>query len=413
MGYPKSVENSINFKEFVLILTHAQRSIPFLIFEQDAAANSRLQGWALTIHFSLPQLLSLLPDDIIEQIDGCQVNPGIKTDTSNSIFINLSNCAVKWRLPPGSGTRKRVSRDRFRKLLMEKLDDRIHWQKRLIAFEPLDTGVRAKFHDGSFYEGLLLVGADGAKSVVRSLLYDPINLPPKPLPISFLGTSLLVNHAQIKPLLDLDPILFQGCHPESSTWMWFSVMESPETNGSIVLPLEQRYWKAQLCLSWPSADNRSEIAATDAARVLKMREKAENFDPRLRAIFHDALRLDHAPVLSIHLADWHLPPTLASNLQGRVTLVGDAAHTMAMYRGEGFNHAIVDVHALVAAIELVYSSEIGVGVARVREQVIERYELEIMRRGKVAVAMCREATMEVHQWEKLDEESVVRKKRIL
>jgi 2-polyprenyl-6-methoxyphenol hydroxylase-like FAD-dependent oxidoreductase len=299
---------------------------------------------------------------------------------------------------------------------MEKLDDRIQWQKRLLAFEPLDIGVLAKFHDGTSYSGLLLVGADGAHSVVRSLLYDPVNLPPKPLPISFLGTSLLVNHAQIAPLLDLDPILFQGCHPESSTWMWFSVMESPETNGSISLPLDQRVWKVQLCLSWPSADNRSEIPDSDAARVLKMREKAEKFDPRLRAIFYDALREDHTPVLAIHLADWHLPPTLASNLQGRVTLVGDAAHTMAMYRGEGFNHAIVDVHALVGAIELAYASETeGVyeGEIGVREKAIERYEVEVRRRGEVAVRMCREATLEVHQWDRLGEGSVVRKRRIL
>ena len=285
----------------------------------------------MTIHFSLPQILLLLPDAIIARLDSTQVNPDVNYDRSDSIYINLADCGVKWRLPPGSGTRKRVSRDRFRRLLLEEgLAEQIFWGKQFVSFEPTDVGVKANFRDGSSYEGLLLVGVDGAASKVRSLMYSPEILPPTPIPVQFLGTSIHVNDKQIRPLLEIDPILFQGCHPTSSTWMWFSVMESPETNGTISLPPDQRTWKIQLCLSWRSSENLSEIPKTDAARVLKMRQKSMNFDPRLRSIFHEALRSDHSPVLSIDLVDWYLPSGPAPNLGGRVTLAGDAAHTMAM-----------------------------------------------------------------------------------
>ncbi|MCJ1248746.1 hypothetical protein MMC30_005965 [Trapelia coarctata] len=393
-----------------------KRSIPFLIFERDRSANSRLQGWALTIHFSLPQLISLLPEKLTARLDSIQVNPSVALDRSDSIFINLADCGVKWRLPPGSGIRKRVARDRFRQLLLDGLDDRIFWGKELVGFELTNRGVKASFSDGSAYEGLLVVGVDGAKSRVRDLLYSPQESPPKPIPVSFLGTSLHVNETQIKPLLELDPVLFQGCHPPSSTWMWHSIMESPETNGTIILPPDQHTWKIQLCLSWLSSGDESEIPDTDAARVLKMREKARDFEPRLRSIFYEALHSSHSPILSIKLVDWYLPINPTRATRGRVTLAGDAAHTMAMYRGEGFNHAIMDDYMLLPAIERMYDpcvTQMEGGLSGVREQAIAEYETELRARGRSAVEMCREACLEVHQWEKLNENSAVRMKRIL
>ncbi|KAF8542583.1 putative monooxygenase [Trichophaea hybrida] len=394
------------------------RRIPFLIFERDTSANSRLQGWALTIHFSLPQLLSLLPAALTARIDSTQVNPTLAYDRSDSIFINLADCGVKWRLPPGSGTRKRVSRDRFRRLLLEGLAENILWGKHFVGFkaEEEEDGVRAVFSDGSSYEGLLLVGVDGAASKVRSLLYCPEIAPPTQIPISFLGTSLHVSEPQIRPLLDLDPVLFQGCHPKSATWMWFSVMDSPETNGTAALPPEQHIWKIQLCLSWPSSDDpTAEIPATDAERVKVMRQKSLDFEPRLKTVFHDALRDNHGPVLSIDLADWYLPTQMwAAELGGRVTLAGDAAHTMAMYRGEGFNHAIMDDYKLLEAVKTIYDPTLPeYEVSNVREQAIREYEMEVRARGTSAVLMCREACMEVHRWDKLDENSAVMRKRIL
>ena len=135
-------------------------------------------------------------------------------------------------------------------MLLEGLDDQILWGKRLVSFDAIEEGtVTATFDDGSSYSGLLLVGVDRASSKVRSLLYDMHLQPLDPIPISFLGTSIEVTKEQILPLLELNPILFQGCHPQSATWMWFSVMDSPETNGTASLPLDKQSWRIQLCLS--------------------------------------------------------------------------------------------------------------------------------------------------------------------
>lgn len=243
--------------------------------------------------------------------------------------MNLSNGEIKWRIP--TTERKRVSRDRFRQLLLgEGMAETVLWGKEMVSFQPTETGIKAIFNDGSSYEGLLLVGVDGAASKVRSLVFTPETSLPTPLPVNFLGTSLYLNEEIAKPLLDIDPLLFQGCHPESSTYLWFSIIDSPETNGTISQPVDKRKWKVQVCLSWPSSGEDNEVPTTDAGRVAVMKERTADFDPRLKALFHDALSPDHAPVMSLKLSDWYPPSEQWKNLNGRVTLAGDAAHTMTM-----------------------------------------------------------------------------------
>ncbi|KAB8279134.1 hypothetical protein BDV30DRAFT_233011 [Aspergillus minisclerotigenes] len=401
----------------VLAQSLKKRGIPFIVFERDDAPNSRLQGWALTIHFALPQLLEMLPDELHDKLDQVQVNPTLRYDQSYSTFLNLANCDVKWRLPPSAVTRKRVSRDRFRLMLLADLKDQILWGKQFVSFHAQDeVTVTATFSDGSSYTGLLLVGAEGSRSKVRSLLYNMTLNPPSRVPISFLGTSLDANGRQIRSLLELDPVLFQGCHPVTKTWMWFSVMDSPQTNGTAELPEEKQMWRIQLCLSWPT-ESSTDIPATDAERVLKMRERAECFHPMLRALLTEALPDNHGPILSIDLQDWYLPasPSL-NNLGGRVTVAGDAAHTMAMYRGEGFNHALLDDYHLTMAIEKVYDSTAPSttgDISALRTSAIATYEENVRRRGTGAVGMCRAATLEVHDYDKLSEQSIVRQKTIL
>jgi len=57
---------------------------------------------------------------------------------------------------------------------------------------------------------------------------------------------------------------------------------------------------------------------------------------------------------------------------GRVTLVGDAAHPMLPYRGQGFQHAVVDADLFIEALKK------GEGV--------EAYNTEMVERGAKAVA---------------------------
>ena len=228
----------------------------------------------------------------------------------------------------------RVARTRLRSLLLEKLDDNIYWGKKLVSFDVLSDGVRARFADGTWYEGELLVGVDGTHSHVRSLLYGPELSRMTPIPAVFLGTQALATEKQVGPLAELDPTLFQGCHPSAPIWMWFSIMERaqmPETKESPIPDqgAAEPHWRVQICLSWLSLTSDVEIPGTNMDRVQAMRQKSSVFHPRLKNIFQDILRSDQEPIVNIPLEFWWLPEEAKQlHCDGRVTLAGDAAHSM-------------------------------------------------------------------------------------
>ncbi|KAH0331257.1 FAD/NAD(P)-binding domain-containing protein, partial [Aureobasidium melanogenum] len=79
------------------------------------------------------------------------------------------------------------------------------------------------------------------------------------------------------------------------------------------------------------------------------KSRARDFAPCLKHVIDDIA--EGTPVLEILLADWEPVPWTNS---GYVTLAGDAAHPMTMFRGEAANHGILDVHDLWKTLKLVY-----------------------------------------------------------
>jgi 2-polyprenyl-6-methoxyphenol hydroxylase-like FAD-dependent oxidoreductase len=287
---------------------------------------SRPQGWALTIHFSLSLLLDFLPEDIASRLHTTKIDQAPGQDQSHSIFLNLETGTSKWSLPPTYGNRMRVVRGRLRNLLMEGIEENILWEKKLASFEIGEKGVEARFSDGTCYRGQLLAGVDGCHSTVRSLRYGAKLSQPTPIPACFLGTQALATASQMKPLLALDQTLFQGSHPSQPAWMWFSVMERPRPHAC---GAADALWRVQICLSWLSSNGHADVPSTDRGRIALIRQKSADFHPMFKTIFHDMLSDSHGPVVNVPLEFWWLPcADLPGASQGRVTLAGDAAHTM-------------------------------------------------------------------------------------
>jgi 2-polyprenyl-6-methoxyphenol hydroxylase-like FAD-dependent oxidoreductase len=72
-------------------------------------------------------------------------------------------------------------------------------------------------------------------------------------------------------------------------------------------------------------------------------------------------------------------PQPFDNRGGRVTLAGDAAHPMLIYRGQGFQHAILDASQYLDALVKVHE---GAGT---RSQAIAAYDADMIERGAKAV----------------------------
>jgi hypothetical protein len=121
----------------------------------------------------------------------------------------------------------------------------------------------------------------------------------------------------------LDPLLFQGCHLDTGTYLWFSTLDTPEVNGS---KGDEKYYSAQLNISWPVMDSNDGIPDSDKEKLLRMQVLADVFEDRLRFPVQDIPK--GTEILEIKLADW--PCLEWPNHEGKITLIGDAAHAMTM-----------------------------------------------------------------------------------
>lgn len=99
--------------------------VPVQIFERDADLATRGLGWGLTLHWSLPALRSLLPEDLVARLPEAYVDRAAVDEGRPSTFpfYDLSTGELKAKTPTASeSTRIRVTRDRLRRLLATGLD---------------------------------------------------------------------------------------------------------------------------------------------------------------------------------------------------------------------------------------------------------------------------------------------------
>ncbi|KAK8922885.1 putative FAD-dependent monooxygenase [Metarhizium anisopliae] len=384
---------------------HLQANIPFEVYERDDHIDARGHGWAITIHWALPFLVELLDDATLEAVENVQVDPEVgRNDNGNFLFINLETLDSKFRIPPNK--RRRVNREKLRKALLQGVADHVRWGKRLDSIELANGengGVRAHFTDGSSVEGSMIVGAEGTNSETRKFLV-PDNYRNHQLPVRFIGAAVDMTPEQAKPLRDIDPLLFQGCHPVTGHFLWVSMMESPEVNGTKGTD-DERY-RVQIITSWMVKSEKDEVPPSDAERVAEMKRRAAGFHPLLRQAVEQIP--ESAPALEITIQDW--PCFDWDNRDGRVTLVGDAAHAMTMYRGEAANHGMLDAYNLVQSLKKMYSGEVS------RKAVVDEYEEEMRDRTggeEGAVMLSRQACLDAHDFHGLNEKSAVLKKRAI
>ncbi|KAI0456322.1 FAD/NAD(P)-binding domain-containing protein [Xylaria acuta] len=381
-----------------------KEDIPFQIYERDETLDHRSAGWGITINWALEALESCLPREVFAKIDDVQVDPEQgRQDTGRFLFLDLQTLRPRYIIPPSP--RKRVSRSKFRRLLTEGLD--IHWGKSLSSFAPYadGDGVTATFTDGTKVHGAMLIATDGSNSKTRSLLLGEAGAL-HPLPVRFMGVTPVLSEDEIKPLRAIDPLLFQGSHPETGCFMWFSVLSTPEANGSSSGSV-QPYYEAQINISWLARGPEDEVPATDSERLAMMKEMA-----RRGSGFHENLRRvvesvpDGTRVREIKLADW---PTLGWEGNGLVTLLGDAAHPMTMYRGEAANHGFLDASKLKEQLKLWH------GGLKTQEQALEDFEAEMRERTRRAVLLSRQACLDAHDIANLGPDSplVSRRARVM
>lgn len=223
-----------------------------------------------------------------------------------------------------SGHHYRLNRAKLRQLLST--DIPVHWGKSFSSFEASEDGVTVHFTDGTHVEGSMLLAVDGKNSKIKRILMGEENARLNPLPVAFMGFTLRLSPQQMQPYRDIHPVIWQGCHPKSGYFVFFSMLSTPESNGTA--GTENEHYEGQFNMSWLT-DQNGETPKTPAEQIAKAKLAASAstgmFQPLREAILEIP---EDTAALEIVLEDW--PTQEWPSRGGRVALLGDAAHTMTM-----------------------------------------------------------------------------------
>ncbi|KAA8645674.1 hypothetical protein EYZ11_002481 [Aspergillus tanneri] len=382
----------------LILAQYLRRSgIAYQIFDRDASITARAGGWGLTLHWSLSALYELLPDDVKALLPETFVNKEAAKngDTGRYQFFNLATGIPLCDVP--AAERIRVNRARFRQALGKGID--IQWSKTLADVQYHDDSVTVRFEDDTSYRGCIVVGCDGSRSRVRKSLY-PSSYRNSRLPIQLLGATTRYSVEQAAAVRELDPYFFQGTHPGSNVYLYFSFLDSPFNFED-----SPDGYHCQVVVSWAN-DKGIDIPEGSKERIALMKTLTENWVEPFRSLAHDLP--DDAEVVPINTEDWMQPR--GTNGQARAVLLGDSAHSMTMFRGEGANNAIVDVLDFTKRVDLHSISTMS--SASIRES-IKAYEDDMMARAASSVINSRKACLDAHDFSLITEESPLVSKRVL
>lgn len=82
-----------------------------------------------------------------------------------------------------------MNREKFRKVLLKEVSDKVHWSRRFVGIEEAEDGIVAVFEDGSRVEGSIIVGAEGSNSRTRQLV-APATYNNTQLPVRLTGVAV-------------------------------------------------------------------------------------------------------------------------------------------------------------------------------------------------------------------------------
>lgn len=386
-----------------------KQNISYQLFERDTSATHRRGGWGLTLNWALETFRSLLPDNIVERLPETYVNKGAVDagEKGSFTFFDLSTGEAKWKVP--ASERIRVSRERLRTLMLCGLD--VQYSKLLSDIRKDDNGVTVTFDDGSSTTGCIVVGCDGANSQVRRLCH-PDSFSNDQLPVRFIGAGVRYTEDQVAAIRELDPYFLQGSDPRIDTFLWFSFLDTPSDHVST--SASDGLYGCQIMISWPHRPGffgraePTDVPNTSTGQLSWMKTLSKDWAEPFRSLIHDIPHDAH--IKPIDLSDWL--PRRTEAYDGRVVLLGDAAHAMVMFRGEGANHAIVDVERLLNHIKPMLRQDEVVEDAPWKDAVA-KYEAEMIERTEVAVMASRQACLDANDFKRINDQSPLVRRRLM
>ena len=324
-------------------------SIPFLIFERDRSVSFRAQGYRLRLSSEgISAIESALgPDDFKTFWDTCgktggggfaaiDARTGLKipekpTQEDHDVADDEKAKVPKESLTSRDGKIVGISRGDMRRIFMTGCEPYVRWSHQVTSYELTPTGVHAVFADGSKSdEGDMLVGGEGiyskvAKQVSRGKLqtYDTgargIHGQAPSTAFKGLGEGVwrLTDDSHLKGRMFVITNVRPGDMDDPNVQFGWTMGAQP---GVIDAPNDDY-----------------SITGTVAAKIAKTLTR--DWHPRLKPLFDEMSESE--------AAFWKITCSTPSGVpewpnEPRVTVLGDAVHSMTPAGGIGANTAVRD-----------------------------------------------------------------------
>ena len=359
------------------------RGIPFTIYERDNGFDTRSQGYGLTLQQASKAIVGL---GISSLEEGLVSTRHVVHTTEGKIIGEWG--IRKWLPSDAQKTTKKtnvhIARQSLRSALLKQLGGHgsVEWCHKLVDFkEHINGSIDLRFQvDGKFktVKADLLVGADGIRSTVRKLLIGE-----EVTPLRYLGCIVILGICPLSALKDIDSPLLDSA----------TVFQTANGNERIyMMPYSQDAVMWQL--SFPMSEEDAKILSSKGAKALKMEacRRTQWHDP-IPQILEATLEVQVSgyPVYDRELLDAKL---LAKS--DFVTLVGDAAHPMSPFKGQGANQALLDALALARGISKGCRASSQWREIGLRESVLTEFEEEMISRSASKVQDSAEAAKFLH-----------------
>ncbi|WP_177766376.1 FAD-dependent monooxygenase [Flavobacterium sp. I3-2] len=372
------------------------RGIPFSIFERDASFDVRSQGYGLTLQQASKILKAL---GITTISNGIVSSRHLVHDVSGNVLASWGK--RKWipneNFKNSKKTNIHIARQELRLMLLNQLitEKNVFWNHQLIDFKSdkingntlhfLVNGVKKEF------KADVIVGADGIRSVVRNQLFG---LQYKPL--QYLGCLVILGICPLDKLEHINSDLLDSATVFQTANGMERIYIMPYANDSVM-------WQ----LSFPIKESEAIVLSKKGKFVLK-KEAIKRTD------WHSPIpeivsATDENLITGYPVYDREILENELSEIDKPITLIGDAAHPMSPFKGQGANQAMLDGLALAQSIYAKFRFN-QFNKSSIREFVLNNFETEMISRSSIKVKDSAEAADFLHSKDVLSENNQPRRK---
>ncbi len=357
------------------------RGIPFTLYERDSGFDARSQGYGLTLQQASRAIEGL---GVFSLDEGVISTRHVVHTTDGKVIAEWG--VRKWLSSDAKTAPKRtnvhIARQSLRLALLEQLGghEAVHWGHQLVGFkegEGVDLSFQVEGEIKSAHADLV-VGADGIRSSVRRLLIGE-----EASPLCYLGCIVILGICPLEDIKGIDRSLldsatvFQTANGNERIYMM------PYSSNSVM-------WQ----LSFPMPEKEAKALSAQGPQALK--EEACR-----RCQWHDPIPQVLAATMEAQVSGYPVydrallePELLEKGAQ--VTLIGDAAHPMSPFKGQGANQALLDALALARGIKKGCRPMPQWREAGVRKSVLTEFESEMLERSATKVKDSAEAAQFLH-----------------